>query len=106
LLSRYQLERGRPVEVALRNRSYIGLEPGEYPGYFLWTYALIFLGAWDETSAAVELIMDQARELPLNYSDRGFPVSWDYLQLIFEHRLARATGRWETAEALLRRHLA
>jgi TolB-like protein len=106
MFSLFQLERGRPVEVALRNRSYVRLEPGEYPSYFLWTYALMDLGAWNETAAAVELMMDQARELPLNYSDRGLPFSWEYLQLIFEHRLARATGQWETAEALAADQLA
>jgi hypothetical protein len=105
-LSLFQLERGRPVEVASRNRSYVRLEPGEYPSYFLWTYALMDLGAWDDTAAAIELMMDQTRELPLNFSDRGTPFSWEYLQLIFEHRLARATGRWETAEALAADQLA
>ncbi len=104
--SLFQLARGRPVEVALRNRSYVRMAPGEYPSYFLWTYALMDLGAWDETSAAIELMMDQTRELPLNFSDRGTPFSWAYLQLIFEHRLARATGRWETAEALAAKQLA
>lgn len=106
MLSLFQLERGRPVEVALRNRSYVRSEPDEYPSYFLWIFALMDLGAWDETSAAVELMMDQARDLPLNFSDEGMPFSWEYLQLIFEHRLARATGRWETAEALAANQLA
>ena len=105
-LSLFQLERGEPVEVALRNRSYVRLEPGEYPSYFLWTFALMDLGAWDETSAAVEFMIDQASGLPLNFSDQGVPFSWQYLKLLFEHRLARATGRWETAEALAADQLA
>jgi len=105
-LSLFQLERGRPVEVALRNRAYVQLKPGEYPSYFLWTYALMDLGAWEETSTAIDFMMDQTRELPLDFSDRGLPFSWEYLQLIFEHRLARAAGRWEKAEALAADQLA
>jgi TolB-like protein len=100
MFSRFQLERGQPVQVAARNRSYIHLEPGEYPSYFLWTYALLDLAAWEETSAAIELMVDQTNALPLDYSDQGVPFTWEYLRILFEHRLARATGRWEDAEVL------
>jgi hypothetical protein len=64
------------------------------------------LGAWEEASEALETMMDRTRDVPLEYSSNGLPISWDYLQTIFKHRLARATGQWETAEALTRTQLA
>jgi len=104
-LSNFQLERGRPVEVALRNRSYVKERPTEYPSYYLWVTALMDLGAWEEASEVLELMMDRNNNTPMNYTTKGLPMSWAHLETMFDHRLARATGQWEKAESLARKQL-
>lgn len=101
----FQLERGRPVEVALRNRAYVEERPAEYPSYYLWVTALMNLGAWEEASEVLELMMDRNDNTPMNLTTQGLPMSWAHLETMFEHRLARATGQWEEAEALARKQL-
>jgi TolB-like protein/tetratricopeptide (TPR) repeat protein len=101
-LSIFQLERGKPVVVALRNQAYVKDRPAEYPSYYLWLTALMDLGAWEEVSEALELMMDRNGKTPMNFTTQGLPMSWDHWETIFKHRLARATGQWATAEVLAR----
>jgi tetratricopeptide (TPR) repeat protein len=105
-LSWFQLYRGKPAEVALRNRSQFRQWPGEYVSFIFWLTALMDLGAWNEASAAIETTMTKTRDVPLDYDHRGLPLSWEHLNTLFQHRVARVTGRWETAEALARQQLA
>lgn len=105
-LSSFQLERGKPVVVALRNRAYVEERPAEYPSYYLWVTALMDLGAWEEASEVLETMMDRNSNIPMNFTTRGLPMSWNHLETMFDHRLARATGQWEKAEALATEQLA
>jgi len=105
-LSTFQLERGKPVVVALRNRAYVEERPSEYPSYYQWLNALMDLGAWEEASEALELMMDRNENTAMNLKTLGLPMSWNLWEMMFDHRLARATGQWEKAEALARKQLA
>jgi len=105
-LSNFQLERGKPVVVALRNRAFVMERPAEYPSFYLWLTALMDLGAWEEASEVLELMMDRNDKTPMNFTTRGLPMSWSHLETMFDHRLARATGQWERAEDLARKQLA
>jgi len=105
-LSSFQLERGKPVVVALRNRAYVKVQPAEYPSYYLWVTALMDLGAWEEASEVLETMMDRNSNIPMNFTTRGLPMSWNHLETMFDHRLARATGQWEKASALAKEQLA
>ncbi len=106
MLSWFELEQGRPVEVALRNRSQFRQWPGEYPSFMIWLTALMDLGAWNEVSDALDTMMVENRDVPLDYSHFGMPLTWEHLNTLFRHRVSRATGRWEAAEALAQKQLA
>jgi TolB-like protein len=99
-LSIFELERGKPVVVALRNLAYVKEQPTEYPSYYLWLTALMDLGAWEEASEALELMMDRNGNTAMNFTTQGLPMSWNLWETMFDHRLARATGQWEEAESL------
>jgi len=103
VLSNFQLERGRPVVVALRNRAYVKERPAEYPSYYLWLTALMDLGAWEEASEVLEKMMDRNFNTPIDFTTQGLRMSWGHLETMFDHRLARATGQWEKAESLARK---
>ena len=102
-LSSFQLERGKPVEVAVRNRDYVRQRSAEYPSYMLWGKALLDMGAWKEASEVVETMVERNFGTSTNYSTLGLEMSWDHFKTLYDHRLARATGQWEEAESLARK---
>jgi len=102
LNSFYLINTGRPDETARGSRAQWIKYPDDYSGFWMYLAALIELGAWDEAGAALEEMSARDTDAPPPGVIGGMRITWRWFRLYMEERLARAEGRWETAESAAR----